>query len=273
MTIRDQTGLAIGGVNVDVHAQGPQDNVDFCDPVDGPGHQRGAPNEGGHEVAAGQEDQGYHDEATGDDISHIEGTNSPSGRFAFGLSSEIAGDTELTAWLDRTDNDVQDGDEANDTSILHWETTDGGGGCDISGTSGSDTLTGTGASERICGFEGNDTIKGGGGNDTIVAGAGRDVLRGNAGADLASGGPGFDKVFGGGGGDQLRGGGGDDTLRGHRGRDRLVGHRGNDLLGGGPGRDTCRGGKGRDRATGCESSRSARTGFAARGFAARTKLI
>lgn len=271
MTIRDQTGQAIGGVNVDLHARGPEDNVDFCDPEDGPAHQRGAPNEGGHEVEAGQEDQGYHDEATGADTSHVEGTNNPSGRFVFGLSSDVEGDTELLAWFDRADNDVKDADEAEDTSIVHWETAGGGGACDISGSAGPDTLTGTEASERICGFGGNDTITGGGGNDTIAAGGGRDVVRGNAGADLVQGSSGFDRLFGGGGGDQLRGGGGNDTIRGHRGNDRLFGHGGRDALGGGPGRDTCNGGKGRDRASGCESTRSARRGFT--GFAARTKLI
>lgn len=265
MTIDDQTGQSIGNVNVDVHARGPGDNVDFCDLDDGSDHQRNAPNDGGHEVQAGQEDQGYHDEAAGPDTSHIEGTNNSAGRFVFGLSSDVTGDTQLTVWYDRDENDAQDGGEASDGALIHWEEGEQPSRCDITGTDGSETLTGTSDSERICAFGGNDVIRARGGNDVVVGGAGNDRMRGNAGNDTVRGGAGRDRVMGGRGGDRLRGGGGNDLLKGHRGFDNLRGHGGRDTLNGGRGRDTCIGGKGRDVERSCE--------FGARGFAQRTRMI
>jgi Ca2+-binding RTX toxin-like protein len=266
LQVSDQTGQPIGNSNVDVHARGPEDVVDFCDPDDGTAHQRGAPNDGGHEVVAGQEDQGYHDEASGATTSHTEGTNTSGGRFVFGIRSDVAGDTQLVGWLDRTENDAQDGDEASDPAVVHWETEQQTGTCDIQGTDGSETLTGTSDSERICGFGGNDDIRGGGGNDVIVGGAGNDSLRGNGGDDVVRGNAGRDGVFGGGGNDRVLGGAGNDVLRGHRGNDRLRAHGGDDALDGGTGHDSCSGGKGRDRTRSCEVTGPG----AARGFARRT---
>lgn len=270
MSVIDQTGQAVGNTNVDVHATGPGEEVDFCDPADGSAHDRSAPNDGGHEVTAGQEDQGGHEDAAGADQVHSEGTTTSAGRFVFGIASDQIGDTQLQAWVDRNENDAFDADEPSDTSVVHWEEDGGSGdGCDISGTAGPDTLTGTPAGERICGFAGDDTIRGNGGNDLILGAGGRDVLRGNGGNDRVKGGAGNDETLGGGGRDRTLGGGGDDTLRGHRGNDRLLGHGGRDALDGGPGRDACFGGKSRDRARNCEATRSVR----ARGFARRTSLI
>lgn len=267
LTLSDQTGQPIPEQNVDLHVAGPDDQVEFCSPEDGSGSDTAAPQEGSHVADPANADQAYHEGPPR--TQHTEGATSPDGRVIFGIRSEAVGDSQITAWFDEGDNDVQDQGEVSDVSIMHWET-DGGNqpACDITGTNGPETLEGTSASERICAFGGNDTVRGGGGNDTILGGAGRDVMRGNAGADLVSGGAGFDKALGGRGGDQLRGGAGNDTLRGHGGNDRLFGHGGRDFLAGGAGRDACRGGKGRDSLRGCEGA-----GRSGRGFARRTRLI
>ena len=133
--------------------------------------------------------------------------------------------SELTAWLDRTDDDVQDADDPADAALLHRVPPRG---CSILGSEGRDVLRGTSRADVFCGLEGNDLIRGRGGADTVFAGAGRD------------------RVYGG------------------RGRDSLRGGRGRDRLSGGPGRDTCRGGPGRDRILRCEDGGRRRPATASR---------
>jgi Ca2+-binding RTX toxin-like protein len=241
---------------------GPGNSGNFCAPVDGSGTDRQAPEQGDHLADGDETDEGYHDNG-GTRTLHTESETTGNGRFVFGIESETAGDTQLLAWLDSNGNDVQDGGEVSDVSIMHWEGEPSA--CDITGTDGPDVLEGSDAGERICGFGGDDTILGGGGDDVILGGAGDDVLRGNAGNDQVTGGAGGDRVFGGGGADSLFGSGGPDVVKGHRSNDRLRGNRGNDRLGGGGGRDDCAGGAGRDRLRKCETG--------TRSFAARTRPI
>lgn len=264
--VEDQTGQGINNENVDLHLAGPGNGVSFCTPSDGSGSTRTAPDQGEHAADSADSGTGVHvDGAT--EVHHTEGRTSPTGRFVVGIISDATGDSELTGWLDRNGNDVQDQGETSDTAIMHWE---GGpsSGCDIEGTDGRDVLEGTAASERICGLGGNDTIRGGGGNDVILGAAGRDDLRGGGGDDVIRGAADRDNVFGGGGRDRLFGGGGADVVKGHGDNDALRGNLGNDTLTGGRGRDGCVGGRGRDRLRSCEGRSQA-----VRGFSGRLQLI
>ena len=204
--LRDQTGQPIGGANADLHVEGGH----FCRPVDSPALR--APDAGGHTDPAGAAEAGH---ADGSPALHAEGETLPDGSLVFGVTSDVAGDVRLSAWLDRDDDDLPDGDGPSDTSVLH--VVDAAGGCSILGSEGPDVLRGTPGADVFCALEGNDVIKGLGGADTVLAGEGRD---------------------------RVVGGPGRDSLRGGRGRD---------LLDGGRGRDTCKGGPGRDRLVRCES--------------------
>ena len=293
MSVADETGQALADQNVDVHATGPTDDVQFCDP-DGGASPRTAPDQGNHATQSGQEDEGAHQESS-PSTKHTEGTTNSSGRFVFGVISGARGDSQLLGWVDQNNNDVQD-DEPSDTAVIRWGQTSGGGGGDqlqsgpckgyapnsrqqksdgsglvIVGTSGPDDLRGGSGNDLICGLGGRDAIRGRGGADRIFGGGGHDDIRGNAGNDTIGGNAGLDVIRAGGGADVVRGGGQDDTIRGYIGRDRLVGgpgndtlrggrhndrlvgNKGDDLLGGGAGFDTCRPGPGNDTRTSCEN--------------------
>jgi len=214
MTLRltDQTGQALADENVDVHVRGPANDVVFCDVENG--STRNAPDQGGH--SGSEPDEGTHTDSSAA-THHTEGTTNSNGRFIFGIRSERAGDSNLTAWLDFDNDDVQDTDERSDVAIVHWGSSKAAGkGCTVEGTRGKDRLRGT---------SGNDVICGKGGNDILIGARGKD---------------------------QLKGGSGNDTLRGGRNADSLRGGRGRDVLVGGQNRDTCHGGGGRDRVRNCE---------------------
>jgi Ca2+-binding RTX toxin-like protein len=211
LKVADTSGQALGGENVDIHVSGPEDIV-FCDP-EGASTRR-APGDGGH-VTGDDPNEGTHEDGT----KHIEAETGRGGRVIFGLNSRNAGDTQISAWIDRTENDVPDSGEPLDTSVMHWRTKSQVGRCTKVGTRGRDILRGTRGRDKLCG-------KGG-----------RDVLRGVRGNDILVGGRGKDKLIGG------------------RGRDRLKGGRGNDRLRGGRGRDRCTGGRGRDSFATCERRR------------------
>jgi hypothetical protein len=226
LRVSDSTGQALGGENVDIHASGPR-GVGFCDP-DGASARR-APGDGAH-VTGDDPNEGAHDDGT----KHIEAETGRGGRVVFGLNSGNAGDTQISAWLDRNDNDAVDSGEPVDTSVMHWTRKSRRGRCTEVGTAGRDVIKGTRGRDVLCGRAGRDRIVGRGGNDVLIGGRGKDVLIGNQGKDI------------------LRGARGRDVLRGGRGRDRLNGGKGKDRLNGGRGRDTCRGGAGRNRFKNCE---------------------
>lgn len=101
-----EDGVPLTGRNVDVHATGPGP-LEFCDA--GSGVPR-APDQGGH-VDYQHAEGGIHGEAE---------TNS-SGQFVFGVRSGTTGSTSLSGWMDRTDDDVQGGDEPGGTGQINWQ--------------------------------------------------------------------------------------------------------------------------------------------------------
>lgn len=119
--VRARVGTrAVRGANVDVHATGPSDDLDFCDPGDGstvnaPQGGTGHNAEDAREVAhAGQPPVAQ----------HTEGETNDAGNLVVGVISPIAGDTTLTAWYDGGeapfDNDNQDAGEATATATVNW---------------------------------------------------------------------------------------------------------------------------------------------------------
>jgi hypothetical protein len=218
LVLRDQTGQPLGSENVDLHLAGPSSTAHFCRPPDAAPSLR-APDAGDHTTSADPNVQleAHHEADGGAGSLHTEGETLPDGKLVFGVTSESAGDAQLSAWLDRNDDDAGDATEPADGALLHWVAPRG---CSIVGSDGPDVLKGTPGDDVFCGLEGDDTIKGRGGADTI---------------------------FGGQGADRLFGGDGADTLRGAKGRD---------LLNGGGGRDTCRGGPGADTLRRCEALRA-----------------
>ncbi|HEY7875413.1 MAG TPA: calcium-binding protein [Actinomycetota bacterium] len=207
LDIADATSQPMPGENVDVHLTGPTEGATFCRPPTSSDWH--APAEGGHSIAPGRDDQSAH-ESPGADTYHVEGVTDAQGRFTFGVTSDGAGAAQITAWLDRVDDDVPGDGETADTALMHWlEETK----CTVTGTAGRDKLKGTTGDDHLCGLGGNDVLKGRGGNDLLVGGPGKDSL---------TGGPGDDFLFGGKGRDRLHGGSGVDRCSGGAQSDRLV---------------------------------------------------
>jgi hypothetical protein len=127
-----EDGAPLSGRNVDVHATGPG-SLQFCDA--GTGLPR-APDQGGH-VSYADSGGGIHGEAETDS----------SGHFSFGITSETAGDTALSGWMDRTDDDVQGTDEPSGTGQISWQRT---GQRSISLKAGKSTVS-TGSKVRLSG--------------------------------------------------------------------------------------------------------------------------
>jgi len=98
---------ALPGVNVDVHALGPDSSVSFCIPPDATIST--LPDGGEHT-------NGVHSDGT----KHLEGQTDSTGQFVFGISSSTAGETELGAWIDDTDDDVFASTEAFNSMPILW---------------------------------------------------------------------------------------------------------------------------------------------------------
>ena len=243
--VEDQSGGSIPNADVDIHLDGPSENVHFCDP-EGQSDNRSAPEEGQHTPVSGQPDEAVHQNS---DTVHTEGRTGSNGRFVVGIVSKAKGKSRLTVWVDQTENDTEDDAESAATTTFTWVDA---GRCTQSGTAGDDVLRGTSGNDRLCGLGGDDVIEGRGGRDVLVGGGGRDILRGESDADAISGGAGADTLVGGGGNDSLRGGNDQDALAGKGGRDTLRGGANNDTLKGGEGSDRCFGGGGSDEYGGCE---------------------
>ncbi|MDQ4125602.1 MAG: hypothetical protein M3134_08390 [Actinomycetota bacterium] len=115
----------VRGANVDVHATGPTDDLDFCDPGDA--SPRRAPTGGtGHNA----EDAGEAAHAGAPPVAqHTEGVSNDEGNFIIGVTSPVSGDTTLTAWYDSGedgfDNDVLDSGEASGSATTNWVTSTG----------------------------------------------------------------------------------------------------------------------------------------------------
>lgn len=110
---------AIKGANVDVHATGPTNDLDFCDPEDATPRQ--APDAGtGHNA----EDEGEMAHAGQPPVAqHTEGVTNDQGNMIIGVTSPEPGDTTLTAWYDAGeegfDNDEL-GTEPSGSATTNW---------------------------------------------------------------------------------------------------------------------------------------------------------
>lgn len=132
--VTDQFNRPIAGANVDIHADGPDDQLFFGSRTDGPVANRTdafqAPDNGhvskenskrcSDNENAGQ--QGDHNSPGRDDLKHIESTDgtSDTGAFKFALRSEFSGGTFIQAWADVDDDDVPDLSEATGGTQLGW---------------------------------------------------------------------------------------------------------------------------------------------------------
>ncbi|MDQ4125601.1 MAG: hypothetical protein M3134_08385 [Actinomycetota bacterium] len=99
-------GGAFNNANVDVHIQGPDPAVTFCD-VTGGGTRR-SPESGGHLGDA-------HEDGT----KHAEGETGPAGTFKFGITSATSGTTQVQVWIDRDDDDTLN-NEPSKTATVSW---------------------------------------------------------------------------------------------------------------------------------------------------------
>jgi hypothetical protein len=125
-TVKLRAGSApVPDTNVDVHATGPNNDLDFCDPGDGT--PRRAP-----DAATGtdhkSEDEGESSHPGDAQAQHTEGETDDNGNFVVGIISNSAGDTTLQAWADGApgkDDDVLGTGEPNATASNSWSATVG----------------------------------------------------------------------------------------------------------------------------------------------------
>ena len=161
-TVLDTNGRKVAGANLDVHVQGPSDNLFFDDSGNNSSaHQ--PPDQGGHSTEPGVDCestaatppnvasvQGDHEQLNAPDIKHIESTvaagtsattraagTDDSGSFRFQLLSQDTGTTQITAFVDEDFNDRFCSAEASGNSAISWG-------------SGSPTVTGVPAEESTC---------------------------------------------------------------------------------------------------------------------------
>jgi hypothetical protein len=140
LEVTDQDGRAIAGMNVDIHATGPSDQLQFAtmdtaipganetDPFQAP--DRGHSTENARRCSNGESlgRQGETNRPGGDDDKHIESTSPSgslggtdnSGRFDFALYSGTQGATEIRAWADVNDDDLPGASEASGGAQLGW---------------------------------------------------------------------------------------------------------------------------------------------------------
>lgn len=134
--VTDQTGREIAGMNVDAHAFGPDDNVDFDtgtnfsnaskapDQNHTDSDQAYVCNSAGDGGSAGGT-QGEH-RVTGEtrDRKHIESVNGTdvNGTYRFAVRSASDGVTDVFAWADADDDDLFCSQEASDSASIGWGT-------------------------------------------------------------------------------------------------------------------------------------------------------
>lgn len=130
-SVRDQNGRPIWRVNMDVHAEGPGDEVRFGT-VSNRTNRFKAPDQGGHTTEntdtcantpaeATSPAQGRHTNVAGPDPKHIESVegSDTSGRFTFAVRSPAReGTSSITAWADEDDNDERQQAEPFDTTTV-----------------------------------------------------------------------------------------------------------------------------------------------------------
>jgi hypothetical protein len=112
------------GINVDVHATGPDDGFDFCDPPGGAA--RRAPNTtppGAIPHSDEDERESFHPSDTAADQQHTETETDEFGNAIIGVMSPSEGNTALVAWIDGetgSDNDVQSTTEKSSIAYINW---------------------------------------------------------------------------------------------------------------------------------------------------------
>lgn len=135
--VLDTNGRRIVGINVDVHAAGPTDNLFFDDDEAATNTSRHkAPENHETQPSANCEDtepppnfngtQGFHARVEAD-IKHIESTDATgtdeNGRFTFQLYSVDAGATQFTVWADEDGDDLYCQAEAAGIGSIGWNQT------------------------------------------------------------------------------------------------------------------------------------------------------
>jgi len=276
VTVFDQFGNPIAGMNVDVHSRGPSDQLKY----NTGGLFFGAPSRNkspdkahsGSEVAFSCRErqsfagtQGDHNVPGAPDVKHIESRSAQTsnvGRFGIQLKSDINGGTLITFFADEDDDDQFCDDEPFVAGSIGWnvpappavaetpvvsecpvpEPAPAGGPETSTGPSPSDTGGGTDECTHT-GTSGDDNIVGTQGNDIICAGAGDDSVDGRGGDDIIRGEDGDDFIDGDFGEDTIDGGAGNDRIDGGLDNDVIDGRDGVDVLVAGGGNDTLRGGK------------------------------
>ena len=153
-TVLDQNAKKIAGINTDVHAQGPTDNLLFDDSADrSSAHQAPDKAHAGNELAWNCEGsgtagaQGQHEQAPpAADIKHIEtaaaGT-SDAGQFRFDLYSPDAGKAQFAVFADDDGDDVWCSAEGSGTGEANWTLGGASGTPAPTPTSGGSTPTPT----------------------------------------------------------------------------------------------------------------------------------
>lgn len=117
---------AVPGINVDVHATGPDDGLDFCDPPEAsPRRAPDLPASGAAQHSPEDPGEASHPSSGGPDQQHTETETDGSGNATIGLVSGTAQDTAVVAWIDGEkgkDNDVQGATEGAATGTISWGT-------------------------------------------------------------------------------------------------------------------------------------------------------
>ena len=137
VNVHDQSGRPIAAANIDVHALGPDDQIqfgiierttspqagvltsEFQAPDRGHSSSRAAHNCGNNEPEGRQ---GDHNVPGANDAQHIESTDGTdnSGNFVFALRSTTNGGTQVEAWVDENDDDLIQGAETSGGSQIGW---------------------------------------------------------------------------------------------------------------------------------------------------------
>jgi hypothetical protein len=127
--VGDQVGRIVAGANVDVHAEGPEDELHFAaqsgetDPFQAPDGAHAAREDAKRcSDNANLNRQGDHNTPGGDDVKHVESVEgtSDTGGFRFALRSDFAGGTFIRAWVDVDDDDLPQLSEASGGTQLGW---------------------------------------------------------------------------------------------------------------------------------------------------------
>lgn len=282
VTVTDQFQRPIAGVNVDVHAVGPSDQLKFDTGglFTSPPSGNSAPDQGHGEETAydcdedlftpdGSDDQtfvgtqGDHNRPGSPDQKHVEGNTSDTGRFGVALIADRAGETQLTFWADEDNDDLFCSTEPAVGASIGWGVPapvpvveqavksdcpipvppPPSEGTNTESPSGSPSTSPTGP-DRGCTIEGDD------GDNELQGTEGNDVICGNGGDDTIRGFGGEDIIHGDAGDDEVFGGDGNDTIDGAENDDRLFGDSGNDVINAGDGTDIIYGGIGNDTLAG-----------------------